>query len=236
MEKSNQGKLLRLFGYFVEDYFMWSTILNKLKSLANPENAKGMARFGIKPKNAYGISIPNIRKIARETGKNHELAKELWASGIHEAKILASMIDDSLLVTAKQMDKWIRDFDSWDICDEVCLNLFVKIPCAYEKAMEWTMRKKEFEKRAGFALMATLAWRDKNAENKKFLSFLPLIEKMATDERNYVKKAVNWALRQIGKRNKILKKEAVKTAKKIQKINSKSAKWIANDAIRELKQ
>ena len=236
MEKSNQGKLLRLFGYFVEDYFMWSTILNKLKSLANPENAKGMARFGIKPKNAYGISIPNIRKIARETGKNHELAKELWASGIHEAKILASMIDDSLLVTAKQMDKWIRDFDSWDICDEVCLNLFVKIPCAYEKAMEWTMRKKEFEKRAGFALMATLAWRDKNAENKKFLSFLPLIEKIATDERNYVKKAVNWALRQIGKRNKILKKEAVKTAKKIQKINSKSAKWIANDAIRELKQ
>ena len=215
---------------------MWSTILNKLKSLANPENAKGMARFGIKPKNAYGISIPNIRKIARETGKNHELAKELWASGIHEAKILASMIDDSLLVTAKQMDKWIRDFDSWDVCDEVCLNLFVKIPCAYEKAMEWTMRKKEFEKRAGFALMATLAWRDKNAENKKFLSFLPLIEKMATDERNYVKKAVNWALRQIGKRNKILKKEAVKTAKKIQKINSKSAKWIANDAIRELKQ
>jgi len=236
LEKSNQGKLLRLFGYFVEDYFMWSTILNKLKSLANPENAKGMARFGIKPKNAYGISIPNIRKIARETGKNHELAKELWASGIHEAKILASMIDDSLLVTAKQMDKWIRDFDSWDICDEVCLNLFVKIPCAYEKAMEWTTRKREFEKRAGFALMATLAWRDKNAENKKFLSFLPLIEKMATDERNYVKKAVNWALRQIGKRNKILKKEAVKTAKKIQKINSKSAKWIANDAIRELKQ
>ena len=212
------------------------TILNKLRSLANPENAKGMARFGIKPKNAYGISIPDIRKIARETGKNHELAKELWASGIHEAKILASMIDDSLLVTAKQMDKWIRDFDSWDVCDEVCLNLFVKIPCAYEKAMEWTTRKREFEKRAGFALMATLAWRDKNAENKKFLSFLPLIEKMATDERNYVKKAVNWALRQIGKRNKILKKEAVKTAKKIQKINSKSAKWIANDAIRELKQ
>ena len=212
------------------------TILNKLRFLANPENARGMARFGIKPKNAYGISIPDIRKIARETGKNHELAKELWASGIHEAKILASMIDDSLLVTAKQMDKWIRDFDSWDVCDEVCLNLFVKIPCAYEKAMEWTTRKREFEKRAGFALMATLAWRDKNAENKKFLSFLPLIEKMATDERNYVKKAVNWALRQIGKRNKILKKEAVKTAKKIQKINSKSAKWIANDAIRELKQ
>ena len=212
------------------------TILNKLRFLANPENARGMARFGIKPKNAYGISIPDIRKIARETGKNHELAKELWASGIHEAKILASMIDDSLLVTAKQMDKWIRDFDSWDVCDEVCLNLFVKIPCAYEKAMEWTTRKREFEKRAGFALMATLAWRDKNAENKKFLSFLPLIEKIATDERNYVKKAVNWALRQIGKRNKILKKEAVKTAKKIQKINSKSAKWIANDAIRELKQ
>ncbi|OWK26941.1 MAG: DNA alkylation repair protein [Parcubacteria group bacterium GW2011_GWA2_38_13b] len=213
---------------------MWSTILNKLKSLANPENARGMARFGIKPKNAYGISIPNLRKIAKETGKNHELAGKLWTSGIHEAKILASMIDDPLLTTARQMDKWIRDFDSWDICDEVCLNLFVKIPCSYEKAMEWTAKKKEFEKRAGFALMATLAWRDKNAENKKFLSFLPLIEKMATDERNYVKKAVNWALRQIGKRNKILKKEAVKTAKKIQKINSKSAKWIAKNAIWEL--
>lgn len=202
--------------------------------MANPENARGMARFGIKPKNAYGISIPNLRKIAKETGKNHELAGKLWTSGIHEAKILASMIDDPLLTTARQMDKWIRDFDSWDICDEVCLNLFVKIPCSYEKAMEWTAKKKEFEKRAGFALMATLAWRDKNAENKKFLSFLPLIEKMATDERNYVKKAVNWALRQIGKRNKILKKEAVKTAKKIQKINSKSAKWIAKNAIWEL--
>lgn len=211
------------------------TILSKLKSLANPENVKGMARFGINPKKAYGISIPNLRKIAKETGKNHKLAEKLWSSGIHEAKILASMIDDPLLVTAKQMDGWICDFDSWDICDEVCLNLFVKIPYAYEKAMEWAIRKREFEKRAGFALMATLAWRDKNAENKKFLRFFSLIEKMAMDERNYVKKAVNWALRQIGKRNKILQKEAIKTAQKIQKINSKSAKWIANDAIRELK-
>ena len=210
-------------------------ILNKLKLLANPENAKGMARFGIKPKNAYGISIPNLRKIAKETGKNHELAEKLWSSGIHEAKILAGMIDDPLLVTGKQMNEWIKDFDSWDVCDEVCLNLFIKAPCAYGKAMEWTTRKKEFEKRAGFALMATLAWRDKNAENKKFLRFFPLIEKMATDERNYVKKAVNWALRQTGKRNETLKKEAIKTAQKIQKINSKSAKWIANDAIRELR-
>lgn len=221
------------------------TVLSKLKSLANPENVKGMARFGINPKKVYGISIPNLRKIAKEIRRNYKLAdqpeagqplaEKLWSSGIHEAKISAGMIDDPLLVTAKQMDEWIKDFDSWDVCDEACLNLFIKVPCAYEKAIEWATRKKEFEKRAGFALMATLAWRDKNAENKKFLPFFPLIEKMATDERNYVKKSVNWALRQIGKRNKILKKEAIKIAQKIQKINSKSAKWIANDAIRELK-
>ncbi|MFH0832988.1 MAG: DNA alkylation repair protein [Candidatus Aenigmatarchaeota archaeon] len=210
-------------------------VLKKLESLSNPKNVEGMARFGIKPKNAYGISMPILRKMAKELGKDHALAQRLWSSGIHEARILAGMIDDTALVTEKQMDSWIRDFDSWDVCDQVCMNLFDKTAFAYDKAVEWSSRTEEFEKRAGFALMACLAVHDKKAGNEKFLKFLPIIKICSTDERNFVKKAVNWSLRQIGKRNAKLKKAAIKTAKEIQKINSKSAKWVANDALRELK-
>ncbi len=213
-------------------------ILKKLKSLGNPKNVEGMARFGINPENTYGVSIPNLRKLAKEIGKNHDLAQKLWDSGIHEAKILAGMIDDPKLVTEKQMDAWIVDFDSWDVCDQVCMNLFDKTPFAFEKAKKWAKRNEEFEKRAGFALMSCLAWHDKESSDSKFIAFFPLIKNGSTDERNFVKKAVNWALRQIGKRNKSLNKAAIVVAEEIQSANrrndSKSAKWIAADALREL--
>ena len=209
-------------------------VFKKLKSLANPKNVAGMARFGINPKNTLGISIPHLRKLAKELGKDHQLAQQLWDSGIHEAMILAGMVDDPKLVTKKQMDLWTSDFDSWDVCDQVCMNLFDKTPLAFQKAKEWAMRDKEFEKRAGFALMACLAWHDKEAGDVRFAQFFPLIKQAASDERNFVKKAVNWALRQIGKRNRNLNKMAIGTAKEILKMDSKIAKWIASDAIREL--
>jgi 3-methyladenine DNA glycosylase AlkD len=209
-------------------------IIIKLKSHSNPKNVEGMARFGINPKNTLGVSIPIIRKMGKEIGKNHELAQQLWKSGIHEARILAGLIDDSKLVDEEQMEKWVKDFDSWDVCDQVCMNLFDKTPFAYKKAMEWSSRKEEFVKRAAFALVASLSVHDKKAKDEDFLKFLPIIKRESTDERNFVRKAVNWALRQIGKRNNKLQKAAIKTAKEILKIESKSAKWIASDAIREL--
>lgn len=213
---------------------MKNDILNKLKALSNPKAVEGMARYGINPENTYGISIPNLRKIARETGKNHALAQELWASGIHEARILASMIDDPKMATEEQLESWVKDFDSWDVCDQCCMNLFEKTGWAYRKADEWSESDEEFVKRAGFVLMACLAVSDKKADDKQFEAFLPIIRREASDNRNFVKKAVNWALRQIGKRNANLNRKAIETSKEIQKIDSRSAKWIASDAIREL--
>lgn len=209
-------------------------VIKKLKSLANPKNVEGMARFGINPQNTLGISIYVLRPLAKEIGKNHQLALELWASGIHEARILAAYLDESEKVTEKQMEKWVKDFDSWDVCDQVCSSLFDQTPFVWEKLEEFTKRKEEFIKRTGFTLMACLAVHDKKALDKDFLKLLPIIKREATDERNFVRKAVNWALRQIGKRNKNLNKEAIKTAKEILKMNNKTAKWIAADAIREL--
>lgn len=210
-------------------------IINKLKSLARPEVVKEMARFGISPKNTYGVSIPSLRKMVKEIGMDHELALKLWDSKIHEARILASLIDDPEMVTEEQMEKWAKDFDSWDVCDLCCGNLFDKTVYAYKMAVEWSSREEEFVKRAGFVLMATLAVHDKKARDENFLKFFPLMIREATDNRNYVKKGVNWALRQIGKRNLGLNKKAIKTAQKIKIIESKAAKWIASDAIRELK-
>jgi 3-methyladenine DNA glycosylase AlkD len=209
-------------------------VIAKLKCCANPRNFEAMARFGIKSKNAFGVSIPDLRKLAKEIGKDHILAQRIWNSKIHEAKILASMIDEPELVLKKQADQWIKDFDSWDVCDQVCMNLFDKTLFAFERAIKWTKNKSEFERRAGFALMAALAFHDKSSPDEKFLKFFPLIKKYSTDERNFVRKAVNWALRQIGKRNKNLCKKAIIVAKEIQKIDSRTAKWIANDSIREL--
>lgn len=212
----------------------YEEILRQLESLSDPEAVAGMARFGINPSNTYGVSIPNLRKIAKETGKNHLLAQQLWQSGIHEARILASMVDNPENVTEEQMENWVDDFDSWDVCDQCCSNLFDKTEFAYRKAIEWSMREEEFVKRAGFVLMAVLAVHDKEAKDEEFLRFLPIIKRESTDDRNFVKKAVNWALRQIGKRNLHLNKGAIETAKEIQKMESRSSKWIASDAIREL--
>jgi 3-methyladenine DNA glycosylase AlkD len=213
---------------------MEKRLIKKLKSLSNPEAVSGMARFGINPKNTYGIPIPVLRKMAKEIGKNHLLAQKLWSSGVHEARILAGMIDLPEEVTEKQMERWARDLDSWGVCDQVCSNLLDRTKFAHKKAMDWSKRGEEFVKRAGFVLMATLAVHDKEAGDKEFLKFLPIIKREARDERNFVKKAVNWALRQIGKRNLYLNRMAIKTAKEIQGIESKAGKWIASDAIREL--
>lgn len=213
----------------------YDELIERLKLMENPANVAGMARFGINPKSTLGISVVTLRKIAREAGKDHALALKLWSSGIHEARILACFVADPKKVTPALMNRWVKDFDSWDVCDQCCMNLFDKTPFAYEKAKEWSQRKEEFVCRAGFALMAGLAVHDKKASNKSFQDFFPLIQKAATDSRNYVKKAVNWALRQIGKRNAFLHREAMRTANQIAKMDSSSARWIAADAIRELK-
>lgn len=221
----------------------YEEVIKNLKKESNPRNVAGMARFGINPKKTLGVSVPFLRKLAKETRKSHsakaprdlhQLAQKLWQSNIHEAQILASMIDVPNLVTDAQMDKWASEFDSWDVCDQVCMNLFDKTPYAFNKAKKWTEKMGEFHKRAGFALMACLAWHDKTSPNSKFEKFFPFIKKESIDERNFVKKAVNWALRQIGKRNKNLKKKAIEVAKEIQSIDSKSAKWIVKDALKEL--
>lgn len=213
---------------------MEKILIKKLESLSNPDAVAGMARFGINPKNIDGVSIPVLRKMAKEIGRNHPLAQRLWNSGVHEARILAGMIDFPEEVTEKQMERWVRDFDSWGVCDQVCSNLFDRAKFAHKKVLDWSKRREEFVKRAGFVLMATLAVHDKEARDRDFLKFLPIIKREARDERNFVKKAVNWALRQIGKRNLHLNQKAIKTAKEIRGIESKSAKWIASDAIREL--
>jgi 3-methyladenine DNA glycosylase AlkD len=212
----------------------YKEILNKLRSLSNPEAVAGMARFGINPKNTYGVSIPVLRKMAKQIGKNHLLAQQLWVSGVHEARILAGIIDDPEMVTERQMESWVKDFDSWDVCDQVCSNLFDQTRFAHKKAIEWSKRDEEFVKRAGFVLMAALAVHDKEKSDREFEKFFFLIKKEAMDERNFVKKAVNWALRQIGKRSAYLNRVAIKTAQMIQKKNSKAARWVAADALRKL--
>jgi 3-methyladenine DNA glycosylase AlkD len=209
-------------------------VLATLREHANPDNVAGMARFGINASNTLGVPIPALRKLARQIGKDHALAGALWASGVHEARILASLVDDPRQVTERQLERWVRDFDSWDVCDQCCANLFEKTGFAYAKAAEWSTRREEFVKRAGFVLMARLAVSDKKAADAPFVEFLDAIEREASDERNFVKKAVNWALRQIGKRNARLNKAAITTAETIQALNSRSARWIAADALREL--
>lgn len=209
-------------------------VVTQIKKHANPENVERMARFGITAKKAYGVSTPVLRKIAKDIGKNHELAQELWKTEIYEARKIACMIEDPRKVTEKQMDKWVNDFDSWGICDTCCGDLFDKTDIVYKKVNQWVKSKKEFVRRAGFATIAWFAVHDKKTSDGDLEKFFTLIKKYSTDERNFVKKAVNWALRQIGKRNLKLNREAVKVAKEIKEMDSKSAKWIANDAIREL--
>jgi 3-methyladenine DNA glycosylase AlkD len=210
-------------------------ILRQLESLANADNVAGMARYGISVRNTLGVSMPALRQMARPLGKNHGLAQALWASEVHEARILAALIDDPAAVTRHQMDAWANDFDSWDVCDQCCGNLFDKTSWAYPQALRWSRARKPFVKRAGFVLMAALAVHDKKASDQAFLDFLPIIEQQASDERNFVKKAVNWALRQIGKRTRALNAAAIDSALRIQTLASPAARWIAADALRELR-
>jgi 3-methyladenine DNA glycosylase AlkD len=193
-----------------------------------------MTKFGITVEQRLGVSVPDMRKLAKELGKDHDLATGLWDTGIAEARIVASMIGDPVKLTEEQMEDWVKDFDSWDVCDQVCMNLFDKSPLAWKKVIDWSVREEEFVKRAAFALIACLAWHDKKAEDEKFINLLPVIKRASTDDRNFVKKAVNWALRHIGKRNRNLNKAALNAAAEIRQIDSKAARWIASDAIREL--
>lgn len=210
-------------------------IIKELESLSNPEDIAGMARFGIEANRAYGVRMPELTRIAKETGRNHELAEELWRYGYTETRILACMIDDPGLVTEEQMERWVLEFNSWDVCDQCCMKLFRKTPFAYQKIEEWSKREEEFVKRAAFTLIATLAVHDKKADDRKFEELFPIIIRESCDERNFVKKAVNWALRQIGKRNLNLNKKAIAIAEEINQLDSRSAKWIAKDAIKELR-
>jgi 3-methyladenine DNA glycosylase AlkD len=209
-------------------------VLQKLKAKARPDQLEGMARFAIVGEGRLGVSVPEMRKLAKEIGRNHELALKLWRTGIPDARILAGMVGESDKLTEEQMEAWVLDFNSWDVCDQVCMNLFEKSPLAVKKIHDWAVREEEFVKRTAFALIACLAWHDKGAEDDKFVALFPVIKQGSTDERNFVKKAVNWALRNIGKRNPKLNRAAIKLAKEIQHMDSKAARWIAANAIREL--
>ncbi len=184
-------------------------VLRELRSLGTRRNVEGMARFGIVAKDVYGVSKPKLDELAREIGRNHSLGLQLWETGNHDARILAGLIAERKLVTSKQMERWVRDFDNWDVCDGTCCHLFVFAAPAWQKAHSWSRRKKEFEKRAAFALAAFLACHDKKAPDAEFREYLEVIEREAWDERNFVRKAVNWALRNIGKRNLALNRAAI---------------------------
>ncbi len=211
------------------------TLVRELRRIGNPAAVKGMNRFGIRGSKMLGVSVPGLRRIAAKNGKDHGTALELWATGIHDARLLATMVDEPEKVTEEQLEAWVKDFDSWDIVDQACGNLIDKTSFATTKALEWTRREGEYVKRSGFSLIATLAVHDKKSGDDTFLGFLPSIIRESSDERNFVKKAVNWSLRQIGKRNQSLNKAAIQTAEKIAKLDSKSARWIAADALRELR-
>ncbi|HUU79512.1 MAG TPA: DNA alkylation repair protein [candidate division Zixibacteria bacterium] len=209
-------------------------IIAKFEKHANPENLVGMAKFGITPDHAYGVSLPVIRDLAKEIGKNHLLAQELWNTNIREPRILACMIADPNKVTEELLEKWVRDFDYWEICDQCIMNLFVKTKFAYTKSLEWVRRDDEYIRRSGFVLMAILSYRDKKTDDSKFLSFLPICKKYSTDQRNIVKKAISWSLRRIGARNLFLNKEVLKLTDELMMIESSSAKWIAKDVAKDI--
>lgn len=208
-------------------------VMEKLHALADPSRLEGMARYGIRPARLLGIPMPALRTLARGR-RSHQLALDLWGTGIHEARILASLVDEPSKVSFEQMEAWVEDFDSWDVCDQVCNSLFVRTPFAVECALAWAPREPEFVRRAGFVLMAVLAVHAKKMDDGQFLQFLPLIVRYAVDERNFVRKAVNWALRSIGKRSPFLLEKALETAGEIQALDVPSARWVASDARREL--
>ncbi len=209
-------------------------VIELLKQSANTAHLEGMKRYGIDNSKALGVSMPKVRHLAKEIKTNQALSLELWETGIHECRILASMIGDPKLVTPSQMDEWTAGFQSWDVCDQVCGNLFDRTEFAIDKAVEYSSSEKEYIKRAGFVLMAEFAVHNKKADDSEFIQFFPIMEREAWDDRNFVKKAINWALRQIGKRNITLHKLAIETAKRIGQQESRSARWIAKNALDEL--
>lgn len=214
-------------------------IIAELRDLGDPSRRDGMQRFAITTPKCFGTSTPEVKKFARKVRKlgldYHSIAVDLWASGIYEARSVAYLIDDRKQVTLEQVDAWVEDFDNWATVDGTCGYLFCRTPFAYDKAVEWMQREPEFEKRAAFSLMAYLAVHDKKAPDEKLAAFLPLMENYSDDERNFVKKAVNWALRQIGKRNTSLNRQAVESAKRIKSTATKAGPWIAADSLRELR-
>jgi len=209
-------------------------VIKKLEAKARGDQLEGMARFGMTLERRLGVSIPDMREISRELGKDHRLAVQLWETGILEARIVAAMVDEPDKLSEAQMEDWVKGINSWDVCDQVCMNLFEKSSLAWKKVTDWSKREEEFTKRAAYALLACLAWHDKDAKDAEFIKLLPVVKRGATDERNFVKKAVNWALRNIGKRNLSLNKTAIRTAKEILRIDTNAARWVATDAIREL--
>ena len=209
-------------------------VLNLLRKKASPRNVRAMARFGMSAQGRLGVSVPEMRRIARLAGKDHRLALALWKTEIAEARIVASMVAEPDKVTARQMETWVVGIDSWDICDQVCGNLWDKTPLAWGKLRAWTRREEEFVRRAGFALIAYLAWHDKQAADARFVAVLALIRRGAVDERNFVKKAVSWALRNIGKRNPALRREALSLATSLRNSEDRPARWVGADALRDL--
>jgi 3-methyladenine DNA glycosylase AlkD len=215
----------------------WTTaaVLRELKKLADPKVRANLSYFGVNVPKAHGISAPVLHKFARHIGRNQAMAEELWSNGIHEARILAALIGEPEKITATQMERWVREFDSWDVVDTACCYLYAAAKPAWDKIHEWSNRRAEFEKRAAFSLAAYLSYKDKTAEDARFERFLPVIERESHDERNFVRKAVNWALRNIGKRNLRLNESAIRCAERIRQQDSRTARWIAADALRELK-
>lgn len=214
----------------------YEEIIEKLEAVSDEEAAAGMAAYGIKTGGkVYGVKIPVLRSMARACGRDRELAERLWADNSRETRILAGMIYPPQDAEPSMLDEWAAGFDNWEVCDQCCMNLFEKTPHAYDKSVEWQGREEEFVRRAGYVMMARLAVSDKAAGDEAFEQFFPLIEAGAADDRNFVRKAVNWALRQIGKRNLSLNRQAVVVAERIRRQGTKSARWIANDALRELK-
>lgn len=223
-------------------------ILAELRALGSDANRAGMARYGINVERAFGVSIYELRRMAKRLGTSHDLALALWATGHHEARLLACFVDVPAEVSAQQTEAWAHDFDSWDLCDQATTSLFDRTPHAWSKAREWAVRDELWVKRGGFALMAGLAAHDKRATDRDFAKLLPLIARAASDERRFVKKSVNWALRNIGKRNRTLNAAAIACAEKILAAankragnerggdsNARSARWVASDALRELR-
>jgi 3-methyladenine DNA glycosylase AlkD len=209
-------------------------ILRWLERRGRRRNIEGMARYGIRSAKVFGVSMATMRPLVRRLGRDHRLAQALWRTGYFEARILASFVDEPGRVTSAQMERWASQFDNWAVCDSVCLHLFDRAGDAWSKAREWATRDEEFVRRAGFAMMAALAVHDRDAGDAAFRRLLPLIGRGARDERNTVRKAVSWALRQIGKRNRALNRDAIRVASRLTASGDRSARWVGNDALREL--